>query len=69
MNKEKIDQTIEIICERIQLEVKNDPTVAADVVIPEWIKSLAVLIAARANLNMSVRMYESKGINQSHQRR
>lgn len=53
MNKEKIDQTIEVICECIQLEAKNNPTVAMDTVMPEWIKSLAALITARKDLKIT----------------
>jgi hypothetical protein len=63
---EKIDQTIDVICERIQSEIKDNSAVAMSTVMSEWIKSLAALITARANLNMSVRVHESKRLNQNH---
>lgn len=49
MKMEKIDQTIEDICERIQSEIKDSPAVVVDGFMPEWIKSLAALITARGN--------------------
>ena len=61
---EKIDQTIEVICDETQSQINNE-YIKLDA---ELIKALAALITAKANLNMSVRMYEGKGINQSRQR-
>lgn len=53
VNKEKIDQTIEAICEHIQSEVKDNPTVTVDTVMAEYIKSLAALITAREHLEIT----------------
>lgn len=49
MKMEKIDQTIEDICERIQSEVGDNPMVVVEGAMPGWIIALAALVTARRN--------------------
>ncbi len=60
---EKIDQIIETLCDEIQSRINAGYVVTA----AKLTKALAMLIAAKADLDMSVRMREGKKSIQAHQ--
>ncbi len=43
----KVDETIEALCDWIQSELPVTGSMSADAIVPEIVKALAVLIAAR----------------------
>lgn len=54
---EKLDKTIEVLCDRIKVVSENEKT--SD--LAELVKALADLVTARANLEMHVRFTKGSG--------